>query len=106
MNSPSHTFSAVREAGAAGPALVPVDPLPARVPQVNERVEDGDWRVESKLIGELTRLNTWISRYVLRHLDADAGRTPPIPAQEKLALGDQLVAVGLIMQSRARGEKS
>jgi tRNA U54 and U55 pseudouridine synthase Pus10 len=62
----------------------------------------GDWWDDSRFIAELTSLNTWIGRYVLRFLDADAGRTKPATAQDEQALGDQLVALGLAMQTKAQ----
>ena len=62
----------------------------------------GDWWEESRFIAELTSLNTWIGRYVLRFLDADAGRTKPATAQDEQALGDRLVALGQAMRTKAR----
>jgi tRNA U54 and U55 pseudouridine synthase Pus10 len=69
---------------------------------VNRRSGDSDWWEDSKFIAELTTLNTWIGRYVLRFLDADAGRTKPSSPQDEQALGDQLVALGVAMQTKAR----
>ena len=74
---------------------------------MNGWMGDSDWREESMFIAELTRLNTWIGRYVMRYLDADAGRTQPATAHDDQVLGDQLVALGLAMQTKARqGELS
>jgi hypothetical protein len=72
---------------------------------VNERTGDNDWWEESRFIADLTRLNTWIGRYVMRFLDADAGRTQPATTQDDQALGDQLVALGLAMQTKARQDE-
>lgn len=68
---------------------------------MNRRTGDSDWWEDSKFIAELTSLNTWIGRYVLRYLDADAGRTKPASAQDEQALGDRLVTLGLAMQTKA-----
>jgi tRNA U54 and U55 pseudouridine synthase Pus10 len=73
-----------------------------RGPVVNRRTGDGDWWEESKFIAELTTVNTWIGRYVLRFLDADAGRTKPSSPQDEQALGDRLVALGVALQTKAR----
>ena len=74
---------------------------------MNGRTGDHDWWEESKFIAELTSLNTWIGRYVIRYLDADAGRSQPATTNDHQALGDQLVALGLAMQTKARqGELS
>lgn len=69
---------------------------------MNGRMGDSDWREESMFIAELTRLNNWIGRYVMRYLDADAGRTQPATTQDEQALGDQLMALGQAMQTKAR----
>jgi hypothetical protein len=69
---------------------------------VNRRTGDSDWWEDSKFIAELTSLNTWIGRYVLRYLDADAGRTKPAAPQDEQALGDRLVTLGLAMQTKAK----
>jgi len=72
---------------------------------MNGRMGDSDWWEESKFIAELTRLNTWVGRYVMRYLDADAGRAQPATTQDDQALGDQLVALGRAMQTRARRDE-
>jgi hypothetical protein len=60
------------------------------------------WREESKFIAELASLNAGIGRYVLRYLDADAGRTQPATPQDEQALGERLVALGQAMQTKAK----
>ncbi|HEV7649869.1 MAG TPA: hypothetical protein VGP26_17115 [Actinophytocola sp.] len=66
------------------------------------RTGGGDWWEDSRFIAELTSLNTGIGRYVLQFLDADAGRTKPTTAQDEQVLGDQLVALGRAMQTKAQ----
>jgi hypothetical protein len=69
---------------------------------VHGRTGDSGWWEESNFIAELSSLNTWIGRYVMRYLDADARRTQPATTQDDQALGDRLVALGLAMQTKAR----
>lgn len=53
------------------------------------------------LIADLTALNGQISRYVLRHLDAEAERTVPISPDDERVLGLQLVRLGTAVLERA-----
>lgn len=55
---------------------------------------------------ELTVLNTLLGRYVVRFLDADAGRIEPISVADEEALADRLAdAVGGIRSRAARRDK-
>lgn len=49
---------------------------------------------DKQLIANLTALNGHISRYVLRHLDAEAKRTAPTSPDDERALGLHLVRFG------------
>lgn len=55
------------------------------------------------LIAELAEINTMIGRYILRFLDADAGRAEPISIEEERALIDR--AASVIDSLRARAER-
>lgn len=95
-NRASSTFPGT---GDATQEAAPLDSFSARDLVTSGQMADCDWQAESKLIAKLTHLNTCIGRYVMRHLDADAGRLPPILVKDKQALGDQLVALGLLMRN-------
>lgn len=58
---------------------------------------------DSVLIAELAEINTLIHRYILRFLDADAGRAEPISIEEERALVDR--AASVIDSLRARTER-
>lgn len=64
------------------------------------------WRAELELIGKLSTLNQDIARYVVRSLDADAGRTQPTSPADEAALGVRLVEVGTVLQDRARDRQA
>lgn len=62
------------------------------------------------LMHDLTVVNTMIGRYVLRFLDADAGREEPVPAADELALAERLAnaaqALAARVARRTQGERS
>jgi hypothetical protein len=53
------------------------------------------------LMHELVVLNTLVSRYVLLHVDADAGRIEPTPVSEERELADRLTHAGESVRARA-----
>jgi hypothetical protein len=62
---------------------------------------DETFHDDKQLIAELTDLNGQISRYLLRHLDAEAGRSVPTSTDDEHDLGMQLVRLGLQVLERA-----
>ena len=54
------------------------------------------------LMHELTVVNTMLGRYVVRYLDADAGRAEAIPTTEEQALADRLTAAADGIRTRAK----
>jgi len=64
-------------------------------------VTDPDWHDELVLVAELSSVNNQIARYVLRLLDADAGRREQVGAADECALGGRLVDLGYALQNRA-----
>jgi hypothetical protein len=58
---------------------------------------------DSVLIAELAEINTLIGRYILRFLDADAGRTEAISPEDERALIER--ATTAIDTLRARAER-
>lgn len=61
---------------------------------------DEGWRAEKALVADLATLNTEVGRYVLRQLDADAGRAEASSVQDEQALADRLTSLGELMQAR------
>lgn len=59
------------------------------------------WHDELALSAGLATVNRKISGYLLRGLDADAGRIPPTSATDEYALGARLVELGQALQARA-----
>lgn len=59
------------------------------------------WRDEFTLIGDLATVNNQIKAYVLRALNADAGRDEPTAPAHEHALGSRLVDLGTELQARA-----
>ncbi len=53
------------------------------------------------LMAEITHANTLLGRYVVRFLDADAGRAEPLSTEDERALADQVSAVAEKMRARA-----
>ena len=62
--------------------------------------------LDGQLMVELSNVNYQISRYVLRHYDADAGRTTPTPVAEELALAACLSAAAEAVRARAERRES
>jgi hypothetical protein len=58
---------------------------------------------DKQLMADLTALNGQLSRYVLRQLDADAGRIGPTSVADERALADTMAA--LASQVRERAER-
>jgi hypothetical protein len=56
---------------------------------------------DTRLVPDLTTLNGQISRYVLRHLDAEANRVTPTSPNDEWTLGLHLVRFGLALLERA-----
>lgn len=60
-----------------------------------------DWHDELVLVAELASVNNQIARFVLRLLDADAGRREQLAAGDEYSLGGRLVDLGHALQNRA-----
>jgi hypothetical protein len=60
-----------------------------------------DWHDELVLVAELASVNNQIARFVLRLLDADAGRREQVAAGDEYHLGGRLVDLGRALQDRA-----
>lgn len=65
---------------------------------------DEGWPEDKVLIADLSSLNAGIARYIVRHLDADAGHAEPISVEDEQAFGLKLVKLGNQLQRRAAGE--
>jgi len=50
---------------------------------------------------EITVVNSLLGRYVLRHLDADAGRADPVSMVDECALAKQVADVASDLRARA-----
>jgi hypothetical protein len=50
---------------------------------------------------EVTEVNTQLARYVLGHLDADAGRRTPMSTSDERALASRLTEAAAAMNARA-----
>jgi hypothetical protein len=57
--------------------------------------------LDGLLMHELTVVNAQLSRYVLRYLDADAGRAEHMPPAEERALAEQVKAAAAGIRERA-----
>jgi hypothetical protein len=62
---------------------------------------DEGWTGDKALIAELSKLNTRVAKYVLQHLDADAGRAEPITVEDERALAKSLALLAATLQERA-----
>ena len=60
-----------------------------------------DWHDELELMAELSSVNNQIARFVLRLLDADAGRRTQVSVADEGSLGVRLVDLGYALQDRA-----
>ena len=65
------------------------------------RVSDPDWHDELVLVAEMSSVNNQIARFVLRLLDADAGRRQQISVADEAHLAGRLVDLGHALQDRA-----
>jgi hypothetical protein len=62
---------------------------------------DREFHEDKQLVADLTTLNGQISRYVLRQLDADAGRVSPASTEDERALSETLAVLAGKVQQRA-----
>jgi hypothetical protein len=60
-----------------------------------------NWHDELVLMAELSSVNNQIARFVLRLLDADAGRAEQVSMADEGILGVRLVDLGYALQHRA-----
>jgi len=58
-------------------------------------------REDGLLMHELTEVNTLLSKYVFRYLDADAGRADPVPTSEERILADRVEEAAERIRARA-----
>ncbi|WP_035288780.1 hypothetical protein [Actinokineospora spheciospongiae] len=63
--------------------------------------DDDGWRDEAVLCAQLSKANTEVARYVLRSLDADAGREEPTSPRDENDLGEWLCSLGTALINRA-----
>jgi hypothetical protein len=63
--------------------------------------DDAASHQDGLLMHELTVMNTLLSRYVLRYLDADAGRADPIDPADERALDDRVTAAADGIRARS-----
>jgi hypothetical protein len=66
-----------------------------------EAVTASEWHEELVLMAELSSVNNQIARFVLRLLDADAGRKEQVSVVDEGRLGTRLVDLGQALQDRA-----
>jgi hypothetical protein len=64
-------------------------------------VPDDHAHEDGLLMHELTVVNNMIGRYVVRFLDADAGRVQPISATDEHTLADRLARTADAIRARA-----
>jgi hypothetical protein len=57
--------------------------------------------LDNLLMAEVTSLNNQLGRYVLRFLDADAGRIEPLSVANERVLADRVAAMAEGMHARA-----
>jgi hypothetical protein len=57
--------------------------------------------LDSVFIAEVAGVNSQLSRYLLRLLDADAGRAEPLSVADERALAERVAAVAEGLRSRA-----
>ncbi|HEU5073916.1 MAG TPA: hypothetical protein VFU02_07080, partial [Polyangiaceae bacterium] len=58
--------------------------------------------LDGRLMHELSALNYLMAQYVLRHYDAEAGRSAPTSVADELALADSVTAAGNAIRARAQ----
>ena len=56
---------------------------------------------DGRLMHDLSQVNAAVTKYILAHLDADAGRTPAMATADEMALGEKLRMAGDAIQRRA-----
>lgn len=56
---------------------------------------------DNVLMAAITNVNTQLGRYVLRFLDADAGRADPMSPFDERALADSVAAIAAGLSTRA-----
>jgi hypothetical protein len=56
---------------------------------------------DNVLMAAITNVNTQLGRYVLRFLDADAGRDKPLSPHDERALADSVTAIAEGLRARA-----
>jgi hypothetical protein len=57
--------------------------------------------LDNLLMAEVTSVNNQLGRYVLRFLDADAGRAEPMSVVDERALADRVAAMAEGLHARA-----
>jgi hypothetical protein len=62
---------------------------------------DQAFHEDKQLMADLTTLNGQLSRYVLRQLDADAGRVRPTSHDDEQALAETMATLARKVQERA-----
>jgi hypothetical protein len=63
---------------------------------------DESAHLDNVLMAEVTQVNTLLGRYVLRFLDADAGRAEPLSVTDERALADRVTRIAEELRARAR----
>jgi hypothetical protein len=58
---------------------------------------------DGRLMHDIFDLNTRLSRYLLLHVDTDAGLIPPIPPEDESMLADRVTALACALRARAAG---
>lgn len=62
---------------------------------------DPDAHSDGRLMHELAMINKLVSRYLLSHADADAGRTAPITPADEHTLADRITIAAEAIRARA-----
>jgi hypothetical protein len=84
------------------PERLPAGVLSLPVARRGPASPDGSWHDTLVVISALASMHKQVATYVLRVLDADAGREePPSPAAGQ-ALGARLVELGCVLQANTR----
>lgn len=76
-------------------------PLPAPERLQSELTVEEVAHHDSVLMAEVSQVNTLLSRYLLRVLDADAGRASELSPDDERALADRVAAVAVELRARA-----
>lgn len=85
------------------PAEQSSNELPAGDDGAESHLVPGDtYHDDKQLVADLSSLNGQISRYVLRHLDAEAKRAVPTTPDDELALATRIIQVGEAVEARAK----